>query len=96
MPAHPIGSPEALSCQQVARVLQSFLDQEVDQDTVEQIGEHLEQCRRCGMEVAVYREIKDSLARAAPAIPELTLRRLRHFGEELAAGVGGPPQDEGR
>lgn len=90
------GAPDVLSCQQVARVLQSFLDREVDQATVGRIEEHLEQCRRCGMEAAVYGEIKLSLARATPAIPELTLRRLRHFGEELAARVGGHPQGSGQ
>lgn len=89
------GAPQALSCQQVARVLQSFLDQEVDPGTVGRIEEHLEQCRRCGMEAAVYREIKESLARATPAIPELTRRRLRHFGEELGAPIGRHPQGSG-
>lgn len=91
----PPGTPAALSCQQVARVLQSFLDQEVGPGTVGRIEEHLEQCRRCGMDAAVYREIKESLARATPEIPEPTLRRLRHFGAGLAVGVGGHPHGSG-
>ena len=85
----------ALSCQQVASVLQSFLDQEIDPGSIERIEDHLEQCRRCGMEAEVYREIKESLARSTPAVHELTLRRLRHFGEDLGARVGGHPQGSG-
>jgi len=55
----------------------------VDPSTVERIEDHLEQCRRCGMEAEVYREIKESLSRSTPAVPELALRRLHRFGEEL-------------
>lgn len=88
-------APGALSCQQVAHVLQSFLDQEVDPSTVERIEDHLEQCRRCGMEAEVYREIKEALSRATPVVPELTLRRLHRFGEELGARVGRHPQGSG-
>lgn len=74
-----------LSCRQVAKVLQSFLDGEVDQITAERVEMHLEMCRRCGMESDVYREIKSSLARTGEPVPETTLRRLRRFGEQLMA-----------
>lgn len=83
------------SCRRVAHLLQSFLDEEVDLSTVMRIEDHLEQCRRCGMEADVYWEIKEALARSTPAVPELTLRRLHHFGEELGARVGGQPQGTG-
>lgn len=91
-PSPPAGD---LSCEQVAEVLQSFLDQEVEPDTVVRIGAHLDQCRRCGMEADVYLEIKRSLARSTPAVPELALVRLRHFGERLGAGVGPCPLGDG-
>ena len=66
-------------------MLQSFLDGEADARTAAQVEEHLEMCRRCGMEAHVYREIKESLARSEPQVPETTLHRLRQFGEQLAA-----------
>ena len=78
-----------LTCRQVGQVLQSFLDGELDTPTVEQVDRHLELCRRCGMESDVYRQIKVSLARAGGDVPELALRRLRHFGEQLTAGEHG-------
>jgi anti-sigma factor RsiW len=67
---------------QVARVLQSHLDGETDEATARRVAVHLEDCRRCGLEAAVYRELKQSLARReAPAAQTVT--RLRDFGESL-------------
>jgi anti-sigma factor (TIGR02949 family) len=82
-------APVALSCHEVAKVLQSFLDQEVDEHTAGQVAAHLEMCRRCGLEADVYGEIKASLARSTSAVPELALWRLRHFGEELSCRASG-------
>ncbi|MDZ7676054.1 MAG: zf-HC2 domain-containing protein [Acidimicrobiales bacterium] len=79
-----------LSCRQVAKVLQSFLDGEVDGITVDKVEAHLEMCRRCGMESEVHREIKASLTRTGQHVPETTLRRLRRFGEELTAANDEP------
>ena len=74
-----------LSCRQVGKVLQSFLDGELDEMTAEKVEMHLDMCRRCGMESDVYRQIKESLAHAQGDVPEIALRRLRHFGQQLAA-----------
>lgn len=88
-------APGALSCHEVAEVLQSFLDQEVDDGTAGQVEAHLEMCRRCGLEGDLYREIKDSLTRSAQPVPELTLWRLRRFGDELRTGSSGDPHGTG-
>ncbi len=92
----PVGAEteqlSAPSCQDVARMLQSFLDREVDEGSAERVAAHLEMCRHCGLEADVYREIKASLSRSTPTVSELTLRRLRHFGEELNVGASGPPR----
>ncbi|MFP3899729.1 MAG: zf-HC2 domain-containing protein [Acidimicrobiia bacterium] len=72
-----------LSCREVGKVLQRYLDGHVDELTAEKVAEHLEDCRRCGLEVTVYTEIKASLARHSPELPETALVRLRRFGEEL-------------
>ena len=81
------GTERPLSCRRVAKVLQAFLDGETDLLTAERVEAHLEACRRCGLEAHAYHEIKASLARSAPAVPDLTLRRLRDFGSKLAEQI---------
>jgi anti-sigma factor (TIGR02949 family) len=78
-----------LSCREVARVLQHYLDGEIDERVATRVAEHLEDCRRCGLEVEVYEEIKAALARQAPDVPTAAVERLRRFGERLA-GDGAP------
>jgi anti-sigma factor RsiW len=74
-----------LTCREVGKLLQRYLDGYADEHATAKVAEHLEDCRRCGLEAAVYREIKASLARRAP-FPETTLARLRRFGDQLATG----------
>lgn len=77
---------EVRECMHVGPKLQAYLDGEVDAATVERVTAHLEYCRKCGLEAAAYRAIKDALAqRRQPA--EDALARLRAFGEQLA-GAG--------
>jgi predicted anti-sigma-YlaC factor YlaD len=73
-----------LTCREVGKLLQRYLDGETDEHTTAKVAEHLEDCRRCGLEATIYREIKAALARQAPTLPETTLARLRRFGEHLA------------
>lgn len=80
---HTVGD-RPLSCREVGKLLQRYLDGEVDDQSARKVGEHLEDCRRCGLEVEVYGEIKAALARQAPTLPATTLRRLRVFGDQLA------------
>jgi predicted anti-sigma-YlaC factor YlaD len=72
-----------LSCRQVGKILQSFLDSELDEMTTDKVAEHLEDCRRCGMAADVYLEIKASLGRDAPVVPEESLNRLEDFARRL-------------
>lgn len=89
-----------LSCRAVGRVLQRYVDGHVDELTAEKVAEHLEDCRRCGLALTVYSEIKASLARQSPEVPETALVRLRRFGEQLIEGspepepLGSPPDTE--
>ena len=73
----------------VARVLQAYLDGEVDHDTARRVGAHLHICRRCGMKADTYRAIKASLARTG-GMDTLTRRRLEEFARRL------PQQQPGR
>ncbi|WP_217247259.1 anti-sigma factor [Streptomyces sp. AC602_WCS936] len=71
-----------MNCLQAARVLQSYLDGETDEVTARRVAVHLADCRRCGLEASVYREIHNALARAAE--PDSgAVERLRAFGASL-------------
>ncbi|MGH9229926.1 MAG: anti-sigma factor family protein [Acidimicrobiales bacterium] len=85
-----------LTCREVGKLLQRYLDGEADEHATAKVAEHLEDCRRCGLEAGIYREIKASLARQAFVLPETTLARLRRFGQQLATeGPPDGPVDEG-
>ena len=93
-PRRLLGTKEMASCMQVMRVLQSYLDGEVDELTARRVAKHLEACRRCGLEAGTYREIKAALQRKAGPVDQDALQRLHNFGASLAkadgAESGGP------
>ena len=72
------------SCREVMRALQAYLDGHIDERDARRVAVHLADCRRCGLEAAVYREIKQALARAAREVSPLAVSRLREFGRRLA------------
>ncbi len=82
-------------CHKVARVLQDYLDGEADGRTTAMVAEHLEECRRCGLEARTYRAIKSAIAASAGdvVIDEGALRRLRRFAEDLADPRDGGTSD---
>jgi anti-sigma factor RsiW len=84
---HRVDRP--MSCRQVGRLLQRYLDRDLDEVAARRIMRHLEDCRRCGLEVAAYTEIKATLARRGAQLPADTLARLREFAERLTRE--GPP-----
>ena len=81
------GTKEMASCLQVMRVLQSYLDGHTDEVTARRVANHLEACRRCGLEAATYREIKASLARRAAPPDQAAVDRLQAFGTALTTGA---------
>jgi len=81
---------EMRTCREVGRILQTYLDGELDPGRVVKVTAHLEHCRRCGMEADTYERIKESLARVAQQgliRPEdqLSIERLRRFADNLRA-----------
>ncbi len=77
--------PGGISCRQVAKDLQTFLDEETDDESRRhRIAEHLEACRDCGLEADTYRAIKGALAQRAPEIDPATMERLRAFSADLS------------
>lgn len=75
-----------VDCREVGKVLQSYLDDDVEADFAAKIAAHLEACRDCGLEAETYRQIKTSLAAKMPEVDPAALERLRAFGDRLTAG----------
>lgn len=81
-------SRRMLTCRAVGKALQAYLDGEADELTVQRIDHHLEACRRCGMDVAVYTDIKQALHRSGQRLDREAVERLRSYGDRL---IGGRP-----
>jgi anti-sigma factor RsiW len=78
---------ESLACPEVGRLLQRFLDDELGADAeVAALSDHLDECRRCGLEAETYRTIKAALAARRAPVPPESVERLREFGRQLAQG----------
>ena len=86
-----IGTRRQLSCAQVGKVLQTYLDAELDDETAHKVAAHLEDCRRCGLEAETYDALKASLRRGSVVEAE-PVTRLRAFGERLARGEVDPDE----
>ncbi|MEM7141724.1 MAG: zf-HC2 domain-containing protein [Actinomycetota bacterium] len=75
-----------VNCREVGKVLQSYLDNDVEPDFAEKIAAHLEKCKDCGLEYETYSAIKTSLASQMPEVDAAAVDRLRSFGDQLTAG----------
>lgn len=73
-----------LACEQVAEVLQQYLDDQTGDELARRISAHLDDCRRCGLEADTYRRIKQTLASQRGSVPDDSLERLRDFGARLS------------
>jgi anti-sigma factor RsiW len=82
--------PGGMDCHEVGELLQHYLDGHTDADRSRRIEEHLEECRRCGMEAETYERIKATLAAHRPEVPSESVDRLRAFGERLMRGEESP------
>lgn len=82
-------------CLHVRRVVQTYLDGELDEKTASVVAEHLDECRRCGIEADAYRAIAAAITRSAAKADPAAVDRLRQLGAELARGAGSDAGDEG-
>jgi len=73
-----------MRCMATMRVLQTYIDGGLDDVAARRVVEHLEDCRRCGLEAEVYTEIKAALGGQDRSFDPRALERLRRFGEQLA------------
>jgi anti-sigma factor RsiW len=78
-------------CVHVARVLQRYLDGDLDEPTRARVAGHLAVCRRCGLDEAAYRDIKASLALHGDTVPAEQIDRLRAFAATLTTN---PPSTD--
>ncbi len=79
---------DELGCHDVARVVQHYLDGELDQRTAREVAAHLDDCHRCGLEASTYRELKQRLSGLAGPVDQAALGRLRAFVDELTEHAG--------
>ncbi len=80
----PAPRDEMLTCAEVGRLLQRFLDGELDDPaTTGALDAHLDVCEPCGLEADVYRDIKAALRAHRADVGDASVARLRGFGERL-------------
>ena len=76
----------SMSCRKVAKILQGYLDGEVDGLTHDVVTAHLEMCRDCGLEADTYQAIKSALIvtgeRMVPVDPHV-IERLSAFAAQV-------------
>lgn len=72
-----------LSCHDVRRALQSFLDGEVPPRRAELVAAHLESCSRCGVEAAVLSRVIDAIRALRPDLDLAAYTRLVEAADQL-------------
>ena len=75
----------SVKCCELGKVLQSYLDRDLEPDFADKITVHLEDCRKCGLDLDAYQRIKDSLAAKLPEVDTEAIAHLRQFGNELSS-----------
>jgi anti-sigma factor RsiW len=75
-------------CVEVLPLLQTFVDGELDARAARNVTDHLRDCRHCGLEVSVYRELRASLRRRT-SVPPTGMARLEEFVRRLDSGSAG-------
>ena len=85
-------APAPMGCREAARVLQSYLDGQLDATEAKRVADHLEVCRRCGLDAATFRSIKATLAGAAPQADPEAVDRLQAFARDLGTRPPEQPQ----
>lgn len=73
-----------MGCMEASRLVQDFVDGALNAEQARRLAAHLEDCRRCGLEIDIYERIKASLAAGSTApLPQDALDRLTAFGHRL-------------
>ncbi len=78
----------SMSCGDVLKVIQSYIDGEIDAETARKVAAHLDQCHPCTEEELIYQQIKSSLSRRRRHVDMEVLEQLMSFGERLKSDPG--------
>jgi anti-sigma factor RsiW len=81
--SHRQRTPDRLTCRQVGRLLQAYLDDELRDTRAVLIANHLDACLRCGLEAGTYRWLKAHLAGLDHGEDARQLDHLRDFADQL-------------
>jgi len=87
----PTPLPQEPDCDQVAAVLQSYLDGELGAEDAEAVAGHLAHCDRCDIEATTVRRVITAIRSQRPDIEPDALERLAGFVDQL--GDEGTPPD---
>lgn len=84
---------ELRTCHNVGKLLQGYLDGEIDSSARRHVERHLETCLKCGLDVQTYARVKRALAHDERSGPETTddavaLQRLRRLARDLTQSDG--------
>lgn len=74
---------DRLGCHQVRRILQAFLDGEVEPLRAELVAAHLESCSRCQVEAEMLSRVIGSLRQLRPDLDLAAYTRLVEVTEQL-------------
>lgn len=80
------GMPRMLmrpECRRVARLLQTYLDDELHEDQVQVVGAHLERCDRCGLDAQLIEAVRLAVSELAVPTDRRAMLRLEGFLEQL-------------
>lgn len=80
-------------CNRVRKVLQAYLDGELDDRHAGMVAAHLEHCERCGIEAELYQRVKDSLQELRQAPDPAAMSRLRAFADSVASSDSRDDED---
>jgi len=75
-------------CHEVAAVLQSYLDGELEAQDADRVAAHLEHCHRCDIEATTVRKVIDAIQQQRPELDAGTYARLTGVLDELVGGDG--------
>lgn len=79
---------DRLGCRQVRRILQAFLDGEVEPRRAEMVAAHLESCSRCHVEADLLARVIEAIQRIRPDLDLAAYTRLVATVEDVTEPRG--------
>ncbi|MCC7075709.1 MAG: hypothetical protein IT198_01155 [Acidimicrobiia bacterium] len=83
--AHTHGHP-VMHCEEVLIVLQTWIDEQLEEAVSGQVTSHIERCTHCDSEAKSYIRLKAALRRQRSVCDEVVVERLQIFGRRLCDG----------